>query len=382
MKGFKNRKKVKKFSLLICFIFLLLTTTAFSSGPKKVAKTDRSLWIYPINSPAAFDFASRMEMYVFLEQFLEKESLVSEASFKKFLGLKKISVESLIQWRSRIWNILIRNFKNANLAPPHQFITLKKPVTKASLTESARRLKHDMPESLVPWYTNTRQFYKYYLYEQMRLAALFPRITSEIMTLDNSEIQGVEYRDKTFLMTFDDGPTRKNGNTDKLIQTLKKNSVSGIFFVLGERMEARLKKESVDSVRKLYKGMEIGSHGMVHKSHAKYEKWEESLFKTRNLVNSVERIGEKTFYFRPPYGQRSIDVVNYLNSNNSRVMLWNIDSQDWNRKISSEETADRVISLMLLWRSGILLYHDVHSKANTAVPIILNNFKGAGLNWK
>ena len=380
MIGCLNNKNVKIFSVLIFSIFLFLIT-AYSAGPKKVAKTDRSLWPYPINSPAAFDFASRMEMYVFLEQFLEKKNLNSEVSLKEFLGLKKISVESVIQWRSRTWDILIRNFKNASLTYPHQFIFLKEPVSRATLSDSAGRLKNEMPEVLVPWYTNTRQFYQYYLYEQMRLAALFPRITSEIMTLDNSEIQGFENRDKSFLMTFDDGPSKKNGNTDKLILTLKKNNVSGIFFVLGERLKTRLEKESVHGVKNLYKGMRLGSHGMVHKSHAKYIKWEKSLFNTRNLVDSVEAIGNKTFYFRPPYGQRSIEVVNYLNRYNSRVMLWNIDSQDWNRKISSEETADRVISLMLLWRSGILLYHDVYAKANTAVPIILNNFKGAGLSW-
>jgi hypothetical protein len=36
---------------------------------------------------------------------------------------------------------------------------------------------------------------------------------------------------------------------------------------------------------------------------------------------------------------------------------------------------------MLLWRKGILLFHDVHSKAQTAVPIIKEYFKKANINW-
>lgn len=374
------RKNRVIFFFLICSLFLLMTKV-YAAGPKKVAKTDRSLWPYPINSPSGFDFASRMEMYVFVEQLIETQSLQSEVDIKKYLGLKRISVESIAQWRSKIWTILIGNFKDASLHHGKQFIFTNKNVSKGSLSKTALSLKNEMPQDLVPWYTNTRMFYKSYLYEQMRLAALFPRITSEIMTLDNSEIQGFKLKDKSFMLTFDDGPSKKNGNTDRLVSTLRENNLKGTFFVLGKRFKLRLNKESISVMGNLYKGMELGSHGMVHKSHAKYSRWKSSLSITRELVDSVETIGNKSFYFRPPYGQRSVDVVNYLKGSKTRVMLWNIDSQDWNRKISSKETADRVISLMLLWRSGIVLYHDVYPKANTAVPIILKYFKGAGLSW-
>jgi len=44
-------------------------------------------------------------------------------------------------------------------------------------------------------------------------------------------------------------------------------------------------------------------------------------------------------------------------------MLWNIDSQDWSNKLSTQQVQDRVISLMLLWRRGIILYHDIHPRA-------------------
>ena len=58
-----------------------------------------------------------------------------------------------------------------------------------------------------------------------------------------------------------------------------------------------------------------------------------------------------------------------------------MDSQDWNKDITARQVADRQITLMLLWRKGILLFHDVHYKAQTAVPIIKEYFKKANINW-
>ena len=64
------------------------------------------------------------------------------------------------------------------------------------------------------------------------------------------------------------------------------------------------------------------------------------------------------------------------------MVLWNLDSQDWNATVAPGPTTDRVISLMLLWRRGILLFHDVHDKVHGAVPKLLDFAHGAGLEWK
>ncbi len=84
-----KRTTGKIVSLLIGLV-LLLCTSANSAGPKKVARTDRSLWPYPIHSPEAFDFASRMEMYVFIEVFLENA------------GIEKRFCKKINKWRADI----------------------------------------------------------------------------------------------------------------------------------------------------------------------------------------------------------------------------------------------------------------------------------------
>lgn len=215
----------------------------------------------------------------------------------------------------------------------------------------------------------------------MRLAALFPSTTSEILNLDRDEINGNKFEDKQFLLTFDDGPTIVSGNTDKLISTLRRNNMNGIFFVLGDMFDARRKVTSDDKLRTLYGKNVLGSHGKVHKSHQKYPEWKSSIVFTAKAIDSVIPKRNKTMYFRPPYGQRTQEVINFLEENNSKVMLWNIDSQDWNAKISSNEVADRIITLMLVWRKGILLFHDIHPKANEALPMILKKLNNAGVVW-
>lgn len=41
-----------------------------------------------------------------------------------------------------------------------------------------------------------------------------------------------------------------------------------------------------------------------------------------------------------------------------RIVLWNIDSQDMSPGLSIQQVADRVTTLMLLWRKGIIRWHD------------------------
>ena len=105
-----------------------------------------------------------------------------------------------------------------------------------------------------------------------------------------------------------------------------------------------------------------------------------SLDKTNGFIQQVYP-EQKTITFRPPYGQRHVELVSYLKQKNAKVILWNIDSQDWHSKISTEEVAARVKKLMLLKRRGMILFHDTQKKGLVAIPDIANFVKQAGLSW-
>ena len=76
-------------------------------------------------------------------------------------------------------------------------------------------------------------------YEQVRLAALFPRITSEIQTFNQYEVDGFELPDRQFLLSYDDGPAPdrlkgvKVNGTEQLVKALEKADMHAQFFCPG-----------------------------------------------------------------------------------------------------------------------------------------------------
>jgi peptidoglycan/xylan/chitin deacetylase (PgdA/CDA1 family) len=360
---------------------MMLVVHAVAGGPKKIAKSNRSLWPYKINSVEEFDFASKMEMLVFARILHSYDELVIEDSIKRRLGVEKIFIPSIIIWKDNVRKILLANFGSLTQTSSHDFLGTQRVQNWEQIVAASNKQRQNLPENLKAWYTNASDFYDGYVYEQMRLASLFPRTTSEILTLQPSEINGTDYKDKQFLLTFDDGPSSVGGNTDKLISTLTSHHINGVFFVVGDVLQTRLKASSAQKLRALYSPMVVGSHGKVHKPHQKYDGWQSSLSFTDNLIDSVAGEEKPAKYFRPPYGQRNDKMIAYLADHHTRVMLWNIDSQDWNASITPREVADRVTTLMLLWRRGIILFHDIHPKANIALPVIWEGFKNAEVHW-
>lgn len=361
------------------FILLFFSLSIVAQGPNKLAKSDRSLWPHKITSPAAFDFASQMEMLAFINVFNGYDSLKSETQLKKFLGLKRVAPQSVASWKQSMKKLFVINFNNCLFKDSTNFLTITLPATWESILASATGLSHTLPKKYEPWYQNTQEFYKLYLYEQMRLAALFPRITSEILTLDPTEVQGTKFKDKEYLLTLDDGPSRKGGNTDRLIKILDRENIPGYFFVLGRKLNSRLKSSNPLAVKTLYGNHTVGSHGYKHNPHPRYKAWKSSLFLTDSLITST--FGYNSAHFRPPYGQRNRKIVDYLHKTECDVILWNIDSQDWSSKISSDEITDRVETLMLLWRRGVLLFHDIHPKVATVLPELQKRLTGGEIKW-
>ena len=131
----------------------------------------------------------------------------------------------------------------------------------------------------------------------------------------------------------------------------------------------------------LYKGQCVGAHGFEHLSHEKRSKyavesrWQSSVTDTIALLkNSFDGTSIFLPLFRPPYGQRKSDSGAFFQREGLQVALWNMDSQDWNAQIEAEDIINRMEILMLIKRRGVLLFHDIHPKAQKAVPVIIAEF--------
>lgn len=138
------------------FIILLLQVSFISAmlagGPKKIAKINRSLWPYQINSVYEFDFASRMEMLVMVGVLDEQDKCTNIDSLKKYLGLEKVAIESVNKWKEQTKQILQSNFRNLSPVGKHDFVVIATPVSWMGLVASARQQEKDMPENLKAWY--------------------------------------------------------------------------------------------------------------------------------------------------------------------------------------------------------------------------------------
>ena len=361
----------------ICLLFVLISFFAKAQyGPKDIAKSDRALWTEPMASSTDFDIASKCEMLVFISVF-NKYANYSVDEIKNFSNVKSVNITSVEKWKAETKKILLENFNSLEKESLDKIIKISQKPNWETLTNT--NIEKQLSENLTDWYINSKAFYQYYVYEQIRLAALSPKITSEIETLNSNEITGKEFAQKHFLLTFDDGPTPVNGNTDKTMEMLAKYDLHAVFYALGESLQNRKSATSVASLQKLYAEQSLASHGKVHKSHQKMTDWKNSIDFTHDLIATISN--KKEIDFRPPYGQRTKEVAKYLEKSNAKIVLWNLDSQDWNQKINATEVANRQITLMLLWRKGILLFHDIHPKAQKAVPTIYNYFKNCKLSW-
>lgn len=337
------------------------------AAAQNVAKSDRTLYPYKLDSKESFDFASKLEILTFLEVLLNAKDNIDD-----YISVKTPNADSIKRYIDSTIEVMRGNYDKSthSYSYPHNFLPNLK--LEDNYTALFEMMNHRLPKELQPWRENALAFYKAYVSEQLRLAALFPRITSEILTFNTNEIRGDELEDKHFILSFDDGPTKKYGNSDKLLNLLRDLDTPAIFFVLGESMQRR---GWIDA--DFYKGFVLGYHGEEHKPHTKREIWLPVLSNTQELA----RLNGNDCVFRPPYGQRSEEFSRALQEGDCKLMLWNIDSQDWSSKINANEMLHRIISLSLLWRSGIVLFHDTHSKSYQILPAYIKMMRDMGVKF-
>ena len=358
---------------------LLGHAQAFCAGPAVVAKADQKLWPQAISMPAGFDKASRASLLIYVLMLKEMQGL-TDAQMLDTFKIKSVNRKSVEKWLAHEQLLSLANFQHAAKQCGLNDWTCVPSANMADLLSSAANMK--VPVELRAWRENLQGFSRSYLYEQLRLAALFPKISSEIDRFNDAEFNGDALADREFYLTFDDGPTRVNATTDSTLTMLATHKKSGAFFLLGENLEARLQATKAASLATLYAGQCVAAHGWSHVSHASGEQWQSSVTRTFALLNTAfaHSASQILPLFRPPYGQRKADSGAFFKAQSVQVALWNLDSQDWNAQVSANDVVNRMLTLMLIKRHGVLLFHDIHPKANVALPSMFDAL-GTSVKW-
>jgi peptidoglycan-N-acetylglucosamine deacetylase len=365
---------------LLATVLAVAAGSSYAAGPDEVAIGDRSTWPQPIDSPQRFDLASRAELLAFGHALAATEAS-SDAELQRQIKVRSFDHDAVERVRDKFWQRLTTNYlaASANCTDSQPFCVRVR--TKAEFRSAAQTFSVPKQSTYAAWSSQAATFHRAYVNELLRLAALFPRVDSEIDTFSPRELDGSTLPDRTFLLTFDDGPTRAGGSTDTLLRTLRETHLNGVFFTIGPPLQSRLQQTGVSATANTYRGMCVGAHGWEHRSHSTWVDWQSSVTRSIGLVR--DNLPDSYVpMFRPPYGQRRPDSGNFFASHGLFVALWNIDSQDWNTKVQADDVRQRVLTLMLLWRHGIILFHDVHPKAQVAVPWLNEQLSQAGITWQ
>jgi peptidoglycan/xylan/chitin deacetylase (PgdA/CDA1 family) len=350
-------------------------------GPAVVAKADASLWAGKLDTRAGFDKASRASILVYA-QVLQDMQKLSDGDMLAAFNIKSVNRASTEKWLKKEVELSAGNYRHASAGCTAADWTCIEPAdSPAAFLQAAGAWGARVPQASAAWQANLAAFSHAYVAEQMRLAALFPKVTSEIDRFNDQEWNGDALPDAQFLLSFDDGPTAPNGTTDDTLRMLAAQKKSAIFFMLGGNLQARVNKAGAAALAEQYAGQCVASHGWEHQSHAKWDQWQDSVKRTHALLRATFPDKSVLPDFRPPYGQRTADSGAFFREQGLQVALWNLDSQDWNAHVTPADIIDRMTTLMLIKRHGVLLFHDVHPKAGVALPAIFDKL-GTAVEWR
>lgn len=199
------------------------------------------------------------------------------------------------------------------------------------------------------------------------------------------EIFGYKLPPKTVALTFDDGPHGQY--TEEIVAILKQYDVPGAFFEVGRNLgtvdaqgHAVLNKGAAISRKLIEEGYAVGNHSYSHAQLSKEtgDTLKAEINNTDVLLRAVD--AKRTPIFRFPYGARSAEGMELLNSAHLRSIMWNIDSLDWADPVP-KSIADRVLRGIEKEHRGIILFHDIHDRAVKALPAILDRLVADGYRF-
>ncbi|KAG1607716.1 hypothetical protein G6F46_012093 [Rhizopus delemar] len=194
----------------------------------------------------------------------------------------------------------------------------------------------------------------------------------------------------TMALTFDDGPYEY---TWDLAETLHSKGVTATFFMNGNNW-VNVATQSVKTsagtktykqvIKHVYeKGHQIGSHTFSHKELAGLSSSEvkSEMTKLEKVFRSV--LGKNPLYMRPPSGEYDSTTLTTLGELGYKVILWDIDSNDWRYKDQSSLSHEQANYKSIIEKDSkknphghIALQHDVHKKTvEKLVPWVISYVK-------
>ena len=157
---------------------------------------------------------------------------------------------------------------------------------------------------------------------------------------------------KLVALTFDDGPSPTY--TEPFLDIIEKYGVHVTFFLLSSAIH----DDNHATVQRMIDlGCEIGCHGLNHDRMVNFSRREnyKRFEATKNEINSCIEGGYVPILMRPPGGQHNADARHGAADAGLAVIMWSVDSCDWQLKNKEKELA---LVKQKIKDGSIVLFHD------------------------
>ena len=183
--------------------------------------------------------------------------------------------------------------------------------------------------------------------------------------------------EKRLYLTFDCG--YENGNTEAILDALKKHNVSATFFVVGHYLES-----APDMVRRMVEeGHTVGNHTYHHPDMSKISD-QASFQKEMDDVAALykEVTGEEmSMYYRPPQGKYSTGNLQLAQALGYKTFFWSLAYVDWNvdKQPSHEEAFGKLLSRV--HPGAIVLLHNTSRTNGEILDELLTKWEEMGYTF-
>ena len=193
-------------------------------------------------------------------------------------------------------------------------------------------------------------------------------------SIDKNHGDGNE--DKVVYLTFDAG--YENGNVEKILDALKRQNVTGAFFVLGNLIEKNTKLIN----RMFDEGHLVCNHTYSHECMVGKTQEEFVTELERLEATCIERTGKQlSKYYRPPEGRFDENSLKYAQEMGYKTIFWSFAYADWdNNKQMSPAVAKKKI-LDNIHNGAVLLLHPTSATNAAIMQDVIIELKSQGYKF-
>ncbi|MFD1314297.1 polysaccharide deacetylase family protein [Namhaeicola litoreus] len=181
---------------------------------------------------------------------------------------------------------------------------------------------------------------------------------------------------KDLYLTFDDGPHPEI--TPWVLELLEKYQAKGTFFCVGENVEKY--PNVIQTIKD--QGNSLGNHTFNHLNGWKTP-LEMYLDNIKKSFDTFENLCFKTNLFRPPYGKLNLASKLQLKKWNTKIVMWDVLSGDFDSEITPEKCFKNVVENAQ--NGSIIVFHDsLKAELNLryVLPKVLDYFSEKGYRFK